>query len=264
MKALVITVGLLVGVLFFLGNSQSNPGEIPLKVSEIKAADTIIAAGGVDTPYHSTEIEIKLNYPLSCNVTLWLKDGEGYGTGDYTWTHEGVNYSASLEGPALLNGKKPGEPLVVRTNSLGIATVTLRSSNKVESVRIQGRVGSHANCSSPDTEDVVQFYGFTSVVTMAPLRLDTWSRITLDRTCDEGPLAGHDVVLYVKSVVLDGQTINFNPLDPTALNQYAEIPQSLIRQTTDANGQVESEIHIKNIPGLESVYVESRDFNTFD
>lgn len=263
MKTFIITLALLFGALFFLGNSQSNPGERVNKIVEINIVKEKIATGGLNSEPHRTEVEIRLEYPIACQVTLWLVGGEGYGRGNSSYTHNGVTYTLPLEKPALLNGKKAGEPLVIMADRNGYVKVTLISSNLNESVRVEGRSGRHTNLSSPEASDTCTFYDGTAIVEMAPLVWGQASLVTLSLAVEEGPLEGHDVVLYVNRVVVAGQTINFSVLNPTNLQQYAEIPRNYIRQRTATDGRVRANLLISNNTDIQSVSVEARDLSIF-
>jgi len=240
----------------------------PLTVVSVTAAETAIAAGAIPSRPHQTQVIVQLSEPVAAPVAVWLTGGRGHGVG----TSSFMGHSLKLEGPARIGHGKKGfvagakRATVFKADDSGKLTLTLTSSNKIgDSCAVFARAGRSAVARGHESRSprVVFEKGEQTVDLPKFLVPGTDVKVTVTRAHKTNPLAGHDTVVYVKSVTVNGKTIAFDWRTPLRLNQYAEIPLKEVRQRTDAKGRVAATVKIKNIAGLESVQVESRDLQIF-
>ena len=240
----------------------------PLTVVSVTVAETSIAAGAIPSPPHQTQVIIQLSEPMSAPVAVWLSGGKGHGIGKASF----MGHSLKLEGPARIGHDKKEFVAVAKRATMfkaddsGKLTLVLTSSNKIgDSCVVYARAGRSTVAKGHDARSprVVFEKGEQAVNLPEFLVPSTDVKATVTRAHKGKPLAGHDTVVYVKSVTVNGKTIAFDWRTPLRLNQYAEIPLNEVRQRTDAKGRVVATVKIKDVAGLESVQVESRDLQIF-
>ena len=240
----------------------------PLTVVSVTAAETSIAAGAIPSPPHQTQVVAQLSEPVSAPIAVWLSGGRGHGVGAASF----MGHSLKLEGPARIgHGKKEfvagtKRAAMFEADDSGKLMLTLTSSNKIgDTCVVYARAGRSTVAKGHDALSPRVVFGKGEQTVDLPdfLVPSTEVKTTVTRTHKGKPLAGHDTVVYVKSVTVNGKEIAFDWRTPLRLNQYAEIPLNEVRQRTDAKGRVVATVKIKDAPGLESVDVESRDLQVF-
>ena len=224
-----------------------------------------IAAGGLTTSAHQTEVSLQVTPPHNYRLSVWLTGGEGY-----------LDGGVSDQGPAKLQSDAEvfvaggahasRRPLVVTTDARGVAVLKLTSSNKVnEQCVVHARLGTHPAMSGSEARSAPVTFGLGTIHVVFPsyLTRDAFASAVVHRSFNGMPLSGHKTALFVRRVQVNNQDLTAGIIRPDELSSYATIDPSQGQQITDSAGQVRASVFIRDVEGLGYVEMGAVDLQVF-
>ncbi len=239
-------------------------GTVTVEAAKLELAvdKSEIAAGGVNSAPHQTGFTVSVTPAEVVSVTISMQGGVGQ-----EYAEDGEVYIERRDASVALSTGEvlpPGGQVTVQTSTAGTITGTLTSSNLAAGTCTLGAQATIDGETFSDSKAVTFVFGEQTLDIPDVLPPEFTAEVT--RTFGGDALDRHKQVVYIREVVVNGETRVLEPSKPSGAARAEQNKYALITPPggiTGTDGRATVRVRLKDVEGLETVRMRTRDITVF-